>query len=130
MHPSPETKPHHVNRSILPNVIALPAAIMTGPIGGIPSRLKIIVCGGGIAGFATALLLREEHDVVVLEGSELNLELGAAITLSMNATRLLRSSLRRAGFDEHKARFVEAETVGDFFPSHGRKAAERLADLR
>lgn len=74
-------------------------------------RLKIIICGAGIAGFATALLLREDHDVTILERSSLNEEVGAAITLSMNATRLLRSSLARAGFDPVKAKFVEAEKV-------------------
>ncbi|CZR68101.1 uncharacterized protein PAC_18000 [Phialocephala subalpina] len=73
------------------------------------TRLKVIICGGGIAGFATALLLREDHDVTILESSTLNQELGAAITLSMNASRLLRSSLARAGFDPVKARYVEAE---------------------
>lgn len=41
-----------------------------------PAPLKIIICGGGIAGFATALLLREEHDVLVLESSSSNEELG------------------------------------------------------
>ncbi|KAF8847667.1 FAD/NAD(P)-binding domain-containing protein [Acephala macrosclerotiorum] len=73
------------------------------------TRLKVIICGGGIAGFATALLLREDHDVTILESSTLNQELGAAITLSMNASRLLRSSLARAGFDPVKARYIEAE---------------------
>ncbi|KAE9377618.1 FAD/NAD(P)-binding domain-containing protein [Stipitochalara longipes BDJ] len=73
------------------------------------TRLKVIICGGGIAGFATALLLREDHDVTILEKSTMNQELGAAITLSMNASRLLRSSLARAGFDPVKARYVEAE---------------------
>ena len=75
------------------------------------TRLKVIICGGGIAGFATALLLREDHDVTVLEKSALNQELGAAITLSMNASRVLRSSLVRAGFDVVKAKYVEAEKV-------------------
>lgn len=75
-------------------------------------RLKIIICGGGLAGLASALLLREDHDVTILESSTLNEELGAAITLSMNASRLLRSSLARAGFDKDKARYVEAEKVG------------------
>ncbi|KAL1895867.1 hypothetical protein Sste5346_004964 [Sporothrix stenoceras] len=74
-----------------------------------PSRLNVVVCGGGIAGFATALLLREDHDVTVLESSSLNEELGAAITLSINASRLLRSSIERAGFDKVKAGYVEAE---------------------
>ncbi|CAK7221503.1 hypothetical protein SBRCBS47491_004547 [Sporothrix bragantina] len=72
-------------------------------------RLNVIVCGGGIAGFATALLLREDHDVTVLESSSLNEELGAAITLSINASRLLRSSIKRAGFDKAKAGYVEAD---------------------
>lgn len=76
------------------------------------ARLKIIICGGGLAGLASALLLREDHDVTILESSTLNEELGAAITLSMNASRLLRSSLARAGFDKDKAKYVEAEKVG------------------
>ncbi|KLO81395.1 Uncharacterized protein LW93_8104 [Fusarium fujikuroi] len=74
-----------------------------------PAPLKIIICGGGIAGFAAALLLREEHDVLVLESSPSNEELGAAITLSINATRLLRRSFARAGFDKDLANYVEAE---------------------
>lgn len=47
-----------------------------------PAPLKIVICGGGIAGYAAALLLREEHDVLVLESSSFNEELGVAITLS------------------------------------------------
>ncbi|CAK7203111.1 hypothetical protein SEUCBS139899_005840 [Sporothrix eucalyptigena] len=39
----------------------------------------------------------------------MNEELGAAITLSINASRLLRSSIERAGFDKVKAGYVEAE---------------------
>ncbi|KAH7129183.1 hypothetical protein EDB81DRAFT_907168 [Dactylonectria macrodidyma] len=74
-------------------------------------RLQIVICGGGIAGFATALLLREDHDVLILEASELNQELGAAITLSMNASRLLCSSYLRAGLDPVRARYVEAEKL-------------------
>jgi hypothetical protein len=82
-----------------------------------PAPLKIVICGGGIAGFAAALLLREEHDVLVLESSSSNEELGAAITLSINATRLLRRSFARAGFDKDLAHYVEAEKVeGDFTP--------------
>jgi len=75
------------------------------------TRLKVVICGAGLAGFATALLLREDHDVTILEKSELNDEVGAAITLSINGSRLLRSSIARAGFDAVKARFVEAEKV-------------------
>ncbi|KAH7002480.1 hypothetical protein EDB80DRAFT_579215 [Ilyonectria destructans] len=78
---------------------------------GSSKRLQIIICGGGIAGFATALLLREDHDVVVLEASDSNQELGAAITLSMNASRLLCSSYLRAGLDPVRARYVEAEKL-------------------
>ncbi|KAG7417484.1 hypothetical protein LZL87_012246 [Fusarium oxysporum] len=82
-----------------------------------PAPLKIVICGGGIAGFAAALLLREEHDIVVLESSSSNEELGAAITLSINATRLLRRSFARAGFDKDLAHYVEAEKVeGNPYP--------------
>ncbi|PNS19529.1 Kynurenine 3-monooxygenase [Sphaceloma murrayae] len=72
-------------------------------------RLKIVICGGGLAGFAAALLLREDHDITILESSMQNEETGAAITLSMNATRILRSSMKRAGFDAARSRYVEAE---------------------
>jgi salicylate hydroxylase len=77
-----------------------------------PAPLKIVICGGGIAGFAAALLLREEHNVMVLESSSSNEELCAAITLSINATRLMRRSFARAGFDKDLAHHVEAEKVG------------------
>ncbi|KAF5974371.1 salicylate hydroxylase [Fusarium coicis] len=77
-----------------------------------PAPLKIVICGGGIAGFAAALLLREEHNVLVLESSSSNEELGAAITLSINATRLMRRSFARSGFDKDLAHYVEAEKAG------------------
>jgi 2-polyprenyl-6-methoxyphenol hydroxylase-like FAD-dependent oxidoreductase len=51
-------------------------------------RLKVIICGGGIAGFATALLLRGDHDVTILESSRLNEETGAAITLVVPRLKL------------------------------------------
>jgi salicylate hydroxylase len=86
--------------------------IHLGEMGISTRRLKIIICGGGIAGFSTALLLREDHDVVILEASNSNQELGAAITLAMNASRLLCTSYRRAGLDPGLARYVEAEKVG------------------
>ncbi|KAI1860211.1 hypothetical protein JX265_010135 [Neoarthrinium moseri] len=78
-------------------------------MGNMPNRLQVIICGGGIAGLATALLLREDHDILVLEASASNREIGAAITLSMNASRLLLSSFSRAGLDPSLARYVEAD---------------------
>ncbi len=88
---------------------------MAGPA---QERLDIVICGGGIAGFATGLLLREDHNVLLLESTQSNEESGAAITLSINASRILRSSLSRAGFDHVKARYVEAEKVSRSFFSY------------
>lgn len=74
-------------------------------------RLKVIVCGGGLAGLSVAPLLREDHDVLVLESTQSNVEMRAAITLSLNASRLLGSSMSRAGFSHVGARYVDADMV-------------------
>ncbi|GAA6018942.1 hypothetical protein JCM10207_009208 [Rhodosporidiobolus poonsookiae] len=50
-------------------------------------KLNIVVVGAGIAGLAAATALRE-HNVVVLEQSRLKEEVGAAIHLGPNASRI------------------------------------------
>jgi salicylate hydroxylase len=52
--------------------------------------LKIIIVGGGIAGLASAIALRApEREIVVLEQSRLNKEIGALISLQPNASKII-----------------------------------------
>ncbi|TNY24092.1 hypothetical protein DMC30DRAFT_420671 [Rhodotorula diobovata] len=50
-------------------------------------KLNVVVVGAGIAGLATAVALRE-HNVLVLEQSRLKEEVGAAIHLGPNASKI------------------------------------------
>ena len=52
--------------------------------------LRVVICGGGIAGFATAVgLSRQGHRVHVLESHEKLAEVGSGINIPSNATRVL-----------------------------------------
>ncbi|RDW87852.1 hypothetical protein BP5796_03546 [Coleophoma crateriformis] len=54
--------------------------------------LRIIVVGGGIAGLVAALALRApRREVIVLEASRMNKELGALISLQPNASKIATS---------------------------------------
>ena len=53
------------------------------------SGLKVIVVGAGIAGLAVARSLREKHHVTILEQSHMKNEVGAAIHMGPNASRIL-----------------------------------------
>lgn len=53
------------------------------------TRLKVIIVGAGIAGLAVARALREIHQVIILEHSHLKNEIGAAIHMGPNASRVL-----------------------------------------
>jgi salicylate hydroxylase len=65
--------------------------------------LRILVIGAGIGGLTTAIALRKAgHIVTILEQSLIEKEVGAALTISPNATRVLIS----LGLDLQKARTV------------------------
>ena len=71
-----------------------------------PPPLRIIIAGGGICGLSCAIALRRSgHNITVLERSGFLNEVGAAITLPPNATRVLKSW----GMDFEKARMVRFE---------------------
>ena len=53
------------------------------------SGLRVIVVGAGIAGLAVARSLREKHRVTILEQSHMKNEVGAAIHMGPNASRIL-----------------------------------------
>ena len=73
--------------------------------------LDILIAGGGICGLSCAIALRRSgHSVRVLERSQFSNEVGAAITIPPNASRVLQSW----DLDFKKARmikFVRVETV-------------------
>lgn len=76
--------------------------------------LNIIIVGGGIAGFTSAVSLRRAgHAVHIYERSRLNNEVGAAIHVCPNASRALLAW----GLDPTRARFV---TTRRTYRAHGK----------
>ncbi|KAJ5806696.1 hypothetical protein N7474_010288, partial [Penicillium riverlandense] len=66
--------------------------------------LRVIIIGAGVAGLTTAVSLRRAgHEVKILERSTFAAEVGAALNLAPNGTRMLRE----LGFDEERAHCVQ-----------------------
>jgi salicylate hydroxylase len=66
----------------------------------ISTGLNVTIIGGGIAGALAARVLREQHNVTVLERSTDPAEVGAAINVGPNGTRILAKlnfDLKRTG---------------------------------
>ncbi|KAI5208089.1 hypothetical protein AUEXF2481DRAFT_111275 [Aureobasidium subglaciale EXF-2481] len=56
------------------------------------NTFNIIIVGGGIAGLATAIAMRGPHrEIIVLEKSRMNKEVGALLSLQPNAQKILES---------------------------------------
>lgn len=66
---------------------------------GMAQPLKITIVGAGIAGAMAARVLREKHDVTILERFGGGHELGAAIVLGPTATKILD----QYGFDRKRS---------------------------
>jgi salicylate hydroxylase len=72
---------------------------------------QIGIIGAGIAGLGAAIGLRRAgHDVEVFEQSQFKNEVGAAITITPNGTRVLDYW----GFDHGKAGGVSSEQASQF----------------
>ena len=73
-----------------------------------PSSLKVLVAGGGISGLSCAIALRRSgHEVKILARSQFSNEIGAAITIPPNASRILQSW----NLDFRKARMIKFEAM-------------------
>ena len=83
------------------------------------TTLDILIAGGGICGLSCAIALRRSgHTVRILERSQFSEEVGAAITVPPNASRVLRSW----DLDFAKARMVKFQGV-EYVTDQGEKTS-------
>ncbi|PQE23279.1 salicylate hydroxylase protein [Rutstroemia sp. NJR-2017a BVV2] len=79
--------------------------------------MKVLIVGAGISGLSAAIGLRKAgHETILLDKSSLSQEVGAAIHVQPNASRVLLSW----GFNTERARFVTAKS-GIFASAHDLK---------
>ncbi|KAI5477302.1 AAA family ATPase [Pseudohyphozyma bogoriensis] len=72
---------------------------------------RILIAGGGIAGLATAIALRAPgREIIVLEASKMNKEVGAAISLQPNASKIMA----KLGFTDELLKKYGALVDGGF----------------
>lgn len=70
-------------------------------------RLNITIIGGGLAGAFTARVLRERHNVTILERTTDPIEVGAAINVGPNGVRILA----KYGFDREKVGSIPVRRI-------------------
>lgn len=69
-------------------------------------KLRVTIIGGGVAGLIAARVLREQHDVVLVERSKGHNEIGAALGIGTTAIRIIE----RLGFDPQRVKAMVSWT--------------------
>jgi hypothetical protein len=104
---SPNQRFHCYSRPLFPSALRPSGTERKNPEAPSTMALKVLIAGGGIAGFSAAVALRRAgHVVYVYERSALNNEVGAAIHVPPNASRALLAW----GLDPVGAKFVTVKS--------------------